>query len=94
MTSERDSTKQDHLRESEIFRDLTADELRDVENLSSMTTCERGCICYEPGETGEVLFFLKKGCVTLYRMTEDGRKLVTGTVQVESVFGEMSLLGR
>jgi len=94
MTSERHSTKQDHLRESEIFRDLTADELRDVANSSSMTTCERGRVFYEPGETGEVLFILKQGSVTLYRMTEDGRKLVTGTVQAGSVFGEMSLLGQ
>lgn len=94
MTSERRSTKQNHLRESEIFRDLTADQLRDVANSSSMATCERGRIFYEPGETGEVLFILKEGSVALYRMTEDGRKLVTGTVQAGSVFGEMSLLGQ
>ncbi|TAK75782.1 MAG: Crp/Fnr family transcriptional regulator [Dehalococcoidia bacterium] len=34
------------------------------------------------------------GSVALYRITEDGRKLVTGTVQAGSIFGEMAMLGQ
>lgn len=86
--------KQEHLRESELFRDLAPNELDEVAKMSAMSTCHRGRVFFEPAETGEVLFLLKKGSVVLYRLTEDGRKLVTGTVQAGSVFGEMSLLGQ
>lgn len=93
MTNQ-EATKRTHLAESEIFRDLTPDQMREVAAMSAMTTCHRGRVFYEPDQTGEVLFILKKGSVALYRITEDGRKLVTGTVQEKSIFGEMSMLGQ
>jgi len=89
-----DQVKFAHLSESEIFRDLTPNEMQEVARMSAMTTCHRGRVFYEPEQTGEVLFILKKGRVVLYRITEDGRKLVTGTVGAGSVFGEMSMLGQ
>jgi len=99
MTQTHDNPRHDqvkfaHLSESEIFRDLTSDEMHEVARMSAMTTCHRGRVFYEPEQTDEVLFILKKGRVVLYRITEDGRKLVTGTVTAGSVFGEMSLLGQ
>lgn len=94
MTPEHDQVKRAHLRESEIFKDLTAQELHEVATMSAMTTCHRGRVFFEPDRTGEVLFILKTGSVALYRITEDGRKLVTGTVQAGSIFGEMELLGQ
>lgn len=94
MTANHELLKQTHLSESEIFRDLTGEQLKEVAAMSSMTTCHRGRVFYEPDQTGEVLFILKKGSVALYRITEDGRKLVTATVQEKSVFGEMSMLGQ
>jgi len=93
-TPRHDQVKFAHLSESEIFRDLTSDEMKEVARMSAMTTCHRGRVFYEPEHTGEVLFILKMGRVVLYRITEDGRKLVTGTVGAGSVFGEMSMLGQ
>ncbi|MGE3961746.1 MAG: Crp/Fnr family transcriptional regulator [Dehalococcoidia bacterium] len=93
-TNHQELVKQTHLSESEIFRDLSSEQLREVAAMSAMTTCHRGRVFYEPDQTGEVLFILKKGSVALYRITEDGRKLVTATVQEKSVFGEMSMLGQ
>jgi CRP/FNR family transcriptional regulator, cyclic AMP receptor protein len=82
------------LQKSELFRDLTRDQIREVAQIAAMTTCHRGRVFFRPGQRGEVLFILKAGSVALYRITEDGRKVVTGTVQAGSVFGEMSLLGQ
>lgn len=82
------------LREQEVFRDLSSADMAEIERMATMTTCKRGRVFYSPGETGEVLFILKKGRVQLHRLTEDGRKLVTGVVPAGSIFGEMPLLSQ
>jgi CRP/FNR family transcriptional regulator, cyclic AMP receptor protein len=94
MTADLQDVKSAHLRENEIFRDLNDKQIKDVAKMSAMTTCPRGRIFYRPEDKGEVLFILKQGSVALYRMSEDGRKLVTSTVRAGTVFGEMSLLGQ
>src|SRR5437870_5770947 len=62
--------------------------------MAVMTTCPAGKIFYSPNETGEVLFILKKGRVQLYRMSSEGRKLIIGTIEAGSIFGEMMLVGQ
>ena len=100
MTSQRtahpvaEQTKVDYLSETDLFQDLTARDLEQLERNTAMTTCSRGTVFYTPGETGEVLFILKQGRVSLYRMTAEGKKLVTATVEPGTVFGEMSLIGQ
>lgn len=92
--SERSSEKIGYLSQSDLFRDLSPPEVAALGGSLAMTTCGRGRVFYEPGQTGEVLFILKRGRVTLYRITPEGKKLITGTVEAGSVFGEMSLLGQ
>lgn len=87
-------TKVDYLSETDLFQDMTARDLEQIERSTAMTTCSRGTVFYTPGETGEVLFILKQGRVSLYRMTAEGKKLVTATVEPGTVFGEMSLIGQ
>jgi CRP-like cAMP-binding protein len=100
MTSQRTAdpvaqhTKVDYLSETDLFQDMTARDLEQLERSTTMTTCSRGTVFYTPGETGEVLFILKQGRVSLYRMTAEGKKLVTATVEPGTVFGEMSLIGQ
>ncbi len=50
-------------------------------------------LLYSPKERGEVLFILKKGHVQLYRMSDEGRKLVITTLGPGTIFGEMALTG-
>ena len=87
-------TKVAYLSETDLFQDMDARELEQLERGTAMTTCQRGTVFYTPGETGEVLFILKKGRVNLYRMTAEGKKLVTATVEPGTVFGEMSMIGQ
>jgi CRP/FNR family transcriptional regulator, cyclic AMP receptor protein len=77
-----------------IFRDFTPDEVKTIDNYTVMTTAPKGRIIYSPGETGEVLFLLKKGSVHLYRISSEGRKFLVQTVEPRTFFGEMSLLGQ
>ncbi len=80
--------------ESELFRDLGTQEMVEIERSTTMSTCKRGTMFFAPEETGEVLFILKHGRVNLYRVTEEGKKLVTATLEPGSIFGEMSLAGQ
>ena len=82
-----------YLSKSDLFGDLSPEQLEELQRSISMSTCTRGRVFFSPGETGEVLFLLKSGRVNLYRVTVDGKKLVTATVEPGSVFGEMSLIG-
>lgn len=88
------SGKTAYLSDTDIFRDLNAKELEDLDRLTAMSTCRKGKVFYTPGETGEVLFILKRGRVNLYRINADGKKLVTATIGAGTVFGEMTLVGQ
>src|SRR5918996_483771 len=70
-------TKLGYLAETEVFHDLTREEMAELDRMTAMTTCRRGRVFYTPGETGEVLFILKQGRVNVHRVTSDGRKLIT-----------------
>lgn len=83
-----------YLSETDLFQDLKQRDLDEIERNTAMSTCQRGRVFFSPDETGEVLFILKSGRVNLYRMTPEGKKLVTATVESGTVFGEMSLIGQ
>jgi CRP/FNR family transcriptional regulator, cyclic AMP receptor protein len=77
-----------------IFRDLSPDDMKMIVESTVMTTAKKGKIIYTPGETGEVLFLLKKGSVHLYRLSAEGRKLIVQTVGTMTFFGEMAIVGQ
>jgi len=88
------STKIGYLSSNELFRALSAEEMAELDRMTTMTTCKAGRVFYTPGESGEVLFVLKKGAVHLYRITPEGKRLVIGTLTEGAVFGEMGLIGQ
>lgn len=77
-----------------IFRDLSLEEMAMVEHSTVMTTAPKGKLIYLPGETGEVLFLLKRGAVHLYRLSTEGRKFIFQTIGPMTFFGEMAALGQ
>jgi CRP/FNR family cyclic AMP-dependent transcriptional regulator len=79
---------------NELFRDLDDDLMAQVEAMTSVTTCPAWQRIFEPGQTGEVLFFLKSGKVQLFRLPVDGKRLILDDVKPGEFFGEMSLLGQ
>ena len=78
----------------DLFQGLTAEELREVERVTSERTFSKGQVIYTPGETGEALFLLREGAVQIYRMSAEGRKLVIAHLLPFSFFGEMSCIGQ
>jgi CRP-like cAMP-binding protein len=87
-------TKIGYLTETDLFRGLDDAEMNEVARMTTMTTCKAGRVFYTPGESGEVLFILKKGSVQLYRIAPDGKRLVIGALRAGAVFGEMGLIGQ
>jgi CRP/FNR family transcriptional regulator, cyclic AMP receptor protein len=78
----------------DLFRDLSAAELQEIDRATRMQTCPDGRVFYSPDDRGEVLFLLKKGAVQIYRMSSEGRKLIIAQLPQYSFFGEMSCIGQ
>ena len=87
-------TKVGYLKTVNIFQDLNEDELQALDSSVIMIPCDTGKIFYAPEDMGEALFILKEGKVQLYRISPDGRKIVTHTLAPGTIFGEMSLIGQ
>lgn len=94
MQPQTNGKKISYLSNIQVFRDLSPDELAEMDRQLTMSTCDAGKIFYMPNDSGEVLFLLKKGRVQLYRIAPNGKKLVVATLGPGSIFGEMSLVGQ
>jgi CRP-like cAMP-binding protein len=88
------SVKLGYLRQVDILSPLSPDEHAWVAKNTTMVTCPRGRIFYTPDDPGEVIFLLKQGRVSLYRLTPEGRKLTVAIVNAGTCIGEMGLLGQ
>jgi len=88
------SRKLNYLQMVDIFQDLSKADMHEMDRTTTMSTCKRGKIFYQPEDSSEVLFILKKGKVQLYRISPEGKKLVVNTVGAGSVFGEMAIIGQ
>jgi CRP/FNR family cyclic AMP-dependent transcriptional regulator len=87
-------TKVGYLKTVDIFQDLADEELGALETSIQTIPCASGKIFYAPEDSGEALFILKEGKVQLYRISPEGRKLVTNTLGPGTIFGEMTLIGQ
>lgn len=83
-----------YLQQVDIFQDLSKAEMKEMDRTTTMSTCKRGKIFYQPEDTSEVLFILKKGRVQLYRISPEGKKLVVATIGPGTIFGEMAIVGQ
>lgn len=92
--SGRSLSKIGYLSAMELFSDMGRAEMEEMSHAVTMRTCPPGTLLYNPGETGEVMFLLKKGSVQIYRLSPEGRKLVIARLMPYSFFGEMSVLGQ
>lgn len=81
------------LRDSDLFSGLDDRQMGHVEEMTVMTHAERGRLIYAQGETSEALFLLKRGKVHIYRISPDGRKLLTAVVEPGTLFGNMAFTG-
>ena len=86
--------KPQYLSAVDIFRDLSEQQLRDVEQIFRLTTVPAGRSVFQPDESGEGLFILKSGGVQIYRISPEGKRFVVSNVEPGTFFGEMAFLGQ
>lgn len=83
----------DSLYASPLYKGLDPDQITlFFENIRGKI-CPSGAILYTPDDTSERLYFLKRGRVTLYKLTASGRRLVKRHILPGSTFGMIGLLG-
>ncbi|MBI4199306.1 MAG: Crp/Fnr family transcriptional regulator [Chloroflexi bacterium] len=77
-----------------MFRDLTQEETKSLFHGMTIRECTPGTVFFAPDDPSERLFILKTGQVVLYRLTPQGKRLVTRHIGPGTIFGEMGLLGQ
>lgn len=80
--------------EVEIFADLSAEEMQQMESAAPMDHYPAGELFFRPGSGTQRLFILKKGRVRLFRVTEEGKALTTSILSPGMFFGEMVVVGQ
>jgi CRP/FNR family transcriptional regulator len=84
----------EYLQRVDIFRDLSREEIEALFHGVMLRDCSTGTVFFTPEDSSERLFILKEGQVELYRLTVDGKRLVTRRIGPGTIFGEMGLLGQ
>ncbi|MCH7515698.1 MAG: Crp/Fnr family transcriptional regulator [Bacteroidetes bacterium] len=85
-------TKFWYLENFNIFKNLDADSMEELNRITSMQNISKNQPIYFPKEPSNSIFFLKKGRVKLTRMSSDGKEMILGLVNKGEVFGEMAFL--
>ena len=89
-----DAAKTRLLAANELFKDLDADVMAQIDQMTEITTSPAGQVVFGPENTGDVLFFLKQGRIQIYKLNAEGKKLVLHDLKAGSFFGEMFMLGQ
>jgi CRP-like cAMP-binding protein len=71
-----------------LFDELPMEDMKLIDRNSTMTPVKKGTQILIPEQALDVLFFLKKGQVRLYRMTSQGKQFTTDILVDGNVFGE------
>ena len=77
-----------------MFRGLTLDELGELFREVRHRQIPAGSTFHQPADELEVLYFLKRGRVRLYRLTPGGRKVILTELRSPTAFGSIALLGQ
>jgi len=77
----------------ELFRGLRSSQLRQIKEKSEVREYDSGHIFFRPGQEGEALFLLERGCVQTFRQSGT-KKLIIADLKPPAVFGEMACVGQ
>lgn len=88
------TTASEYLQRVEIFQDLPIEYLEALFHGLALRECRPHTLLFTPGDPAERLFVLKKGQVDIYRLTSDGKRLITRRIGPMGIFGEMTLIGQ
>ncbi|WP_422933053.1 Crp/Fnr family transcriptional regulator [Sinomonas sp. P47F7] len=82
------------LNEVDLFADLSAAELHEMDLMAPAKLFHRGELLYSQAQPVKALFILKTGRVRVFRVAADGKALTLAILEPGAVFGEMVLVGQ
>lgn len=74
------------LREIELFRDLTAEELQRVHALAAERRFERGEYVFMEGQEREAVYFIRRGLIKIFKVDEEGREHIVTILGAGQMF--------
>ncbi len=83
-----------HLERINLFKDLSPDDLEDIDRVASMKTMVKDAFIYFPEEPSKIIFLLKEGRVKLGTYSEDGKEIIKKILEPGEVFGELAIAGQ
>jgi len=75
-----------------LFRSMTAEQMKFVQERTVMREIRRKEVLYLPGEPGDRIYLLKRGVVKISALPEDGREVILALLRKGEVFGEEAVL--
>jgi len=79
------------LKSFEIFRDLSDSALAKISKIVEEKKFQKGSIIFEEGTVSDVLYFIEKGKIEIFKRISDGATKTLAILTEGSQFGEMSL---
>lgn len=76
----------------ELFRDLGAEVIRELESQSQVRILEKGALLFLPGEPSSAVFLLSSGRIKISRLSDAGKELILEIVEPGAFFGETGTL--
>jgi len=79
------------LRSSQLFGDLSRDDLADVASVSALKSYRKGDYLFHEGDVAEGLFLVQSGAINVHRVTAGGKEQVIHVFRPFDVFAEIVL---
>ncbi|MBL4706850.1 MAG: Crp/Fnr family transcriptional regulator [Flavobacteriales bacterium] len=82
-----------HLEQINLFKNLSEEELEELDKLAVMKSADKNQFIYFPKEPSKILFFLKQGRIKIGSYSADGKEIIKAILYPGEVFGEMGIVG-
>ncbi len=80
-----------HLKNSDLFKRLTPDQIARLEKRAKFKRFERGNLVYLPSDQSDSVLFLESGRVKMYHVTPDGKQTLLAFIDPGELFGELAV---
>src|SRR5690625_442427 len=81
-----------HLKNTELFEDLSEDELEQLSRITPYREFAAGEIIYHMEDPADALYFIRDGMVKVSMYFPNGKEMILGILGQYDIFGELLLL--
>ncbi len=89
-----EKTKLWYLQNFNVLEGMSSSMMMELEKNTSMQSNSKKEIIYFPEEASNTIYFLKKGKIKIYRLSEDGKTTTLHLLGPGEIFGESAILGQ